>query len=99
MKEQRAIPGVLGINVDLPREDRGTHDVGRPELQLAFRVNATRPKRGQGNIAKKRAFRIDLGGYDHCAITRYRGGKYRKKTKQNCRDDAKRTRKTSARTA
>jgi len=99
MKEQRAIPGVLGINVDLPREDRGAHDVGRPELQLAFRVNATRPKRGHDNIAEKRAFRIDLGGYDHSAVARYRDSKYRKNAKQNCRDDAKRTRETSARTA
>jgi len=45
VKEQRAVAGVFGIDVDLPGEDRRAHDVGRAEPDAAFDRRAPGPRR------------------------------------------------------
>ena len=68
VKKQRAIPGIFGIDVDLPREDGGPYDVGRPELQPAFHGHAVRPEQRQDHVAEQGAFGVDFRGHDHRTI-------------------------------
>ena len=64
VEEQGAVAGVFGIDVDLPGEDRGAHDVGRPELQPVAHRDAVRLEHVEDHVAEQRALGVDLRGDD-----------------------------------
>ena len=64
MEEKRAVAGVFGVEVDLPGQDRGAHDIGRAELHLALDRNAARFQRLRDHVAEQRALGVFLRGDD-----------------------------------
>ena len=72
VKEQRAVPGIFRINVDLSRENSGAHDVRGPELQLVFHGNAVRLEQRQDHVPEQGAFGVDLGCHDYSVVARSR---------------------------
>ena len=65
VKEQRAVAGVFGIEVDLPGEDRGAHDIGRPELDAAHHRQTARLDHLGDHVAEQRPLGVDLRGDDN----------------------------------
>ena len=64
MEEKRAVAGVFGVEVDLPGQDRGAHDIGRAELHLALDRNAARFQHLRDHVAEQRALGVILRGDD-----------------------------------
>ena len=64
MEEQRAVAGVFGVDVDLPRENGAPHDVGGPELHLVLDGDAVLRQQERDHVAEEAAFGVDLRGDD-----------------------------------
>jgi len=70
VEEERPVSGVFGVDVDLSRDDRGAHDVGRAELQLVVDREAIRFEQVHDHIAEQCPLGVDLRGDDDPALGR-----------------------------
>ena len=60
VEEQRAVPGVFGVDVDLPRQNGSAHDVRRAQLQLVLEGETTGFEQAHDHVAEQCPLGVDL---------------------------------------
>ena len=64
MKEEGAVAGVFGVDVDLSGKQRGAHDIGRPKLHLVLDRQSAGFQSLGDHVAEQRALGVGFRGDD-----------------------------------
>jgi hypothetical protein len=68
-KEERAVAGVFGIDVDLAGDERAADDLGRPELKLVGGLDPVGLEQLDHHAAEQPALRVDLRTDPHDVLS------------------------------